>query len=146
MKVILLQDIKGLGKKGDVRDVAEGYARNFLFVKNMAETATSGSVRRVETIRKKQVEKEQNDREKNQRLADQIKERKITLKMEENKGRLFGSVQAKDIVRELKKESIHISDKSVILKDPIRKTGSFEIKIRLDHGIETSIRISIEGL
>jgi len=145
MKIILLQDIKGLGKKGDLKDVAEGYARNFLFGKKLAEIATEGGVKKVEVIKKKQAEKDQMDLEKTQELADQLEGKAITINAKEKDGKLFGSVQIKDLLRELKKEDISVPEKSIILESPIKEIGEYEVKIELDHGIETSLMVLVES-
>ncbi len=145
MKIILLQDVKGLGKKGEVKEAAEGYARNFLFVKKLAEIATEGGVRKVEVIKKKQVEREQMDLEKTQELADQLEGKAITINVKEKDGRLFGSVNKKDILRELKKEDIVVSDATIILDEPIKELGEYEVKIELDHGIEASLMVLVES-
>ena len=145
MKIILLQDIKGLGKRGDMKEVAEGYARNFLFVRNLAEMATASSMKKAEAIKNKQTEKEQLDLEKTQELASQLEGREIVISVKEKEGKLFGSIHTKDILKELKKENIIISEKSVILKNPIKELGEYEIKIELDHGIESSIMVLVES-
>lgn len=145
MKVILLQDIKGLGKKGDLKEVAEGYARNFLFVKKLAEIATNGGVKKVEVIKKKQAEKDQLDLEKTQELASQLEGKAITINAKEKDGKLFGSVQVKDLLKELKKENITVPEKSIILSSPIKEIGEYEVRIELDHGIETSVMVLVES-
>ena len=145
MKVILLQDIKSLGKRGDVKEVAEGYARNFLFVKKLAEIATNSGVKKVEAIKKKQVELQQMDLEKTQELASQLEGKAITINVKEKDGKLFGSVQAKDLLKELKKEDIIISEKSIVLDSPIKELGEYEVRVELDHGIESSIMVLVES-
>jgi len=145
MKVILLQDIKGLGKAGDVKEVAEGYARNFLFGKKLAEIATNSGMKKVEVIKKKQAEKDQMDLEKTQELASQLEGKAITINAKEKDGKLFGSVQIKDLIKELKKENIIIPESAVILDCPIKEVGEYEVKIELDHGIETSVMVLVES-
>jgi large subunit ribosomal protein L9 len=146
MKVILLQDVKGLGKKGEIREAAEGYARNFLFVKKLAEIATEGGVRKVQVIKSKQAEKDQVDLEKTQELASQLEGKAITLLVKSKDGKLFGSVHAKDIAKELKKENIIISEKSIMLENPIKELGEYEVQVELDHKIEAMIVVIIESL
>lgn len=145
MKVILLTDIKGLGKRGDIKEVAEGYARNFLFTKKFAEAAREGSLKKLENIKKKEIEKEQADLEKIQELAEQLSGKEIVIKMKEKEGKLFGSVGAKDICKELKKEDIAIGEKSIILGSPLKEIGEYEVEVELTHGIEAFIKLIIEG-
>ncbi len=146
MKVILLQDVKGLGKKGDLKEVAEGYARNMLFSRKLAEIATDSSVRKITAIKSKQVEKEQLDLEKTQDLASSLEGMSVTILMKEKNGKLFGSVQAKDIVSALKKEGILITEKTIMLEDHIKELGEYEVAVHLDHAIETSVMVIVEGV
>lgn len=145
MKIILLQDVKGLGKKGDLKEVAEGYARNFLFSKKLAEIATEGLVRKAVAIKSKQAEKNQMDLEKTQTLASSIEGMSLTIFSKEKNGKLFGSVQAKDIVSALKKEGVIISEKAVVLDEHIKELGEYEVHIILDHAIETSLAVIVES-
>ena len=145
MKIILLQDVKNLGKQGDIKEVSEGYARNFLFVKKLAEIATNSGLKKVDVIKKKQAEKEQIDLKKTQELAAQLEETAIKIVVKEKNGKLFGSIHAKDIIKELKKENIIIPAKAIILKDPIREIGDYEVKIELEHNIEAIISVSVES-
>lgn len=145
MKIILLQDVKNLGKKGEVKEVAEGYARNFLFARKLAEVATQSGVKNVEIAKKQQIEKDQIDLQKTQELAEQLEGKAITIFAKDKDGKLFGSVQAKSIVKELEKENIFISEKSVVLENPIKELGEYEVKIELDHKIEAMISVIIEG-
>jgi len=145
MKIILLQDVKGLGKRGDIKEVSEGYARNFLFVKKLAEIATGSGMKKVEVIKSKQKEKEQIDLEKTQELAAQLDGKSITLLVKEKDGKLFGAVHVKDILKELKKENIILPEKSVVLESPIKELGEYEVKIELDHRIEATIAVLVES-
>ncbi|KKR22137.1 MAG: 50S ribosomal protein L9 [Candidatus Moranbacteria bacterium GW2011_GWA2_39_41] len=145
MKIILLQDVKGLGKRGDIKEVSEGYARNFLFVKKLAEIATGSGLKKVEVIKSKQKEKEQIDLEKTQELAAQLDGKSITLLVKEKCGKLFGAVHVKDILKELKKENIVLPEKSIILESPIKELGEYEVKVELDHRIEATIAVLVES-
>lgn len=145
MKVILLQNVKGLGKAGDIKEVAEGYARNFLIVRKLAEIASESGVKKVETLKKAQAEKDQMDLEKTQELAEQLEGRAVTIIAKAKDEKLFGSVHAKDIAKELKKENIVISEKSIILSEPIKELGEYEVKIELDHNIEAMIMVIVES-
>ena len=145
MKVILLQDVKGLGKKGDLKEVAEGYGRNFLLARKLAEIATDGSIRKVTDIKNKQAEKNQLDLERTQELAESIEGRSVTIICKEKNGKLFGSVQAKDIASALKKEGIIVPEKSIFIENSIKETGEYEVAVKLDHAIETSVAVIVEG-
>lgn len=145
MKVILLQDVKGLGKKGDLKEVAEGYGRNFLLARKLAEIATDGSVRKITDMKNKLAEKNQLDLEKTQALADSIEGMSVTIFCKEKNGKLFGSVQAKDIASALKKEGIIVPERSIVIENHIKELGEYEVAIRLDHAIETGLAVIIEG-
>lgn len=145
MKIVLLQDVKGLGKKGEIKEATEGYARNFLFVKKLAEVATESALKKIAGIQKKQTEKYQLDLEKTQVLADQLTEKAIVILVKAKDGKLFGSVQAKDIIKELKKENIILSEKSIILENPIKELGEYEVRVEMDHGIEAVVAVSVES-
>jgi len=145
MKVILLQDVKGLGKAGDIKEVAEGYARNFLFVKKMAEIATDSGIKRVESLRGKQAEKEKLDLEKTQELASRLEGAAVTIVAKEKDGKLFGSIQAKDIAKELKKQGFAVSEKDIRMENPIKEMGEYEIAIGLGHNIESAVSVIVES-
>lgn len=144
MKVVLIQDIKNIGKKGDIKEVSDGYARNFLLPRNLVLAATESAVKQALEVKSKQLEAEKINQEKTKELAKIIAGKKITIKAKEKKGKLFGSITAKNIAQELKKENVEISEKSIVLESPLKEIGEYEIKIRLDQGIETSLMLAIE--
>ncbi|HCP08231.1 MAG TPA: 50S ribosomal protein L9 [Candidatus Moranbacteria bacterium] len=145
MKVILLQDVKGIGRKGDIKEVSDGYARNFLMPRKLVEMATDSSVKKVEVIKKKEAEMVQADLAKTQELADKLQGREIIIVAKEKDGKLFGSINAKAIAKELKKENFQINDKKIVLPEPIKEIGEHEIKIELEHGIEATIHVVVES-
>jgi large subunit ribosomal protein L9 len=95
MKVILLQDIKNIGRQGDIKDVSDGYARNFLLPKKLAEIATPEATQKVETIKAQQAEVQKADLEKTQALAESLQGREVLIQAKEKDGKLFGSINAK---------------------------------------------------
>ena len=144
MKVILLINIKNLGNKGDIRDVSEGYARNFLFPKKLAGIATDEVLLKV-NLEKKEVEKKEKEVEERMRkLAGDLRNKKITIKTKSEKGKLFGSITAKDIAREIKNAEFEINEKNIILKEPIRTTGERKIVIDLGKNIHSEITLDIQ--
>lgn len=144
MRVVLIQDIKNIGKKGDIKEVSDGYARNFLLPRNLVSAATESAVKLALKIKSKQLETEKINQEKTEELAKIIAGKKVIIKAKEKKGKLFGSITAKNIAQELKKGEIEISEKFIILESPIKEVGEYEIKIRLDYGIQTSLVLVIE--
>lgn len=144
MKVILLQDIKNLGRKWDTKEVSDGYARNFLLPKKLAEIATGSALKEVERLKEKEAQAQKEGLGKTQELAGILQGKEVVISAKEKEGKLFGSISAKDIVKALKKDNIILSPSAVELKSPIKEIGEYEVKIKLDHGIETQMSVVIE--
>lgn len=145
MRVILLQNIKSLGKTGDIKEVSEGYARNFLLPQKMARIATKETVAEVEAKKAKEKAAEE-DRLKNlKELSEKISGKSIMLKRREKDGKLFGKVSQKEIFEELKKAGFDILEKSIIIKEAIKRTGVHEIQVVFERGIEAKIKLEVTG-
>ncbi len=145
MKIILLNDINSLGKKGDIKEVADGYARNFLLPQKLAEVATELAVKKIETIKKKITEGNKKDLEKNEKLASELDGREVLIKAKEKNGKIFGSIGAKEIAKELKKQKLEVGEKAIMLNEPIKDIGEKEVLVQLDHGIEANIKVIAEA-
>ena len=145
MKVILKQDVKGTGKKGDILEVSDGYAKNFLLKKGLAEQASSVAVNSLK------IQKEAEER----RKAEEIKEIKalaakinkteviLTIKCGEN-GKVFGSVTSKEIASKLEDLGYNIDKKKILLKDSIKTEGSFPVDIRMMEGVVAKIIVTVK--
>lgn len=146
MKIILLKDIKKLGKKGDVIEASDGYARNYLLPRGLAEEATAKNVNIVK--RKKAVKRQERleETEEAQRIAKKIrnKELEIVAKVGEN-GRLFGAVTNKDVADLINKEYDLNIDRKKITMDPIKQEGTYTIKVKLYPQITSNVKIKIVG-
>lgn len=144
MKVILKCDVKGSGKKGDIIEVSDGYARNFLLKRNLAQEATAASLN--EALQKKQAQDFHRAEEVKamQALAASLQGRKVTvaIKTGEN-GKTFGSVTSAQIAQALAEQGIEVDKKKILLKDPIKAVGSFEVDIRLMEKIEAKITVEV---
>lgn len=142
MKIILLQDIKSLGSAGDIKEVADGYARNFLLPKKLAEKATKEAVEKA--IRKKQETEELKDRrtEELSNLAKKLEGKEIVIKVKEKNGKLFGSIGRKEIAENMGNE---INEDMIELKENIKETGGKEVKINLGDNINMKIKVLITG-
>jgi large subunit ribosomal protein L9 len=145
MKIILLENVKNLGKTGDVKGVSDGYARNFLLPRKLAEMATPEALKKAEKLKEQGIQKEKEELEKNQALADAISGKEIVIKSKEKDGKLFGSVGKKEIIKELKDRGIKIEEEVIVLDAPIKEIGEKEVPIKFEHGIETTIKVIIEG-
>ncbi len=144
MKIVLLEDIKKIGKKGEIKEISDGYARNFLFPKKLAQPATEDAIKEA-LENKKEIERQQKSVLNNLRnIASQLKGKIFILKAKEKNGKLFGSVSAREINQAIKKSGIEIEEKSILLQEPLKKTGTYEVKIEFSQGIGTTIKIVIE--
>lgn len=147
MKVILLKDIKGVGKKGDVINAADGYARNYLFPRKLAEEATEVNMHKLNTQKEAERRKKLAEIEAAQKLAQELNGMEISLavKTGEN-GRLFGSITGKDIADELKKKTGLDIDKKKIIIENIKQLGTYDVEIKLYPEISTKIKLKIQEL
>ncbi|MCD8175017.1 MAG: 50S ribosomal protein L9 [Phascolarctobacterium sp.] len=146
MKVILLADNSKLGKKGDIVEVAEGYGRNFLLPKKLAEEASAANVNRAKATRANEVHRAA--REKDEAIVLKAQVEKVTVrlkvKMGEN-GRMFGSVTSKDVAAELVKQTgIEIDRRKVELKDMVKGPGSYAAQARLHPDASASFKVIVE--
>src|SRR3989344_5184557 len=146
MKIILLKDVPQLGKRGDIKDTADGYARNFLFTKGLARPATEESLHALAKTRQTAMKKTEEETGRFQVLAARIS--KITLVIKTKigeKGKAFGSMTAAKIRDALiHQEKINIEKEWINLAEPIKQTGKHDVKIKFPHGIEETLRIVIE--
>jgi len=144
MKLILLKDVKGQGKKGEVINASDGYARNFLLPKGLAKEATDANMHVLNKQKEAERKKKLEETEAAQKLAESLrnKEVKIIGKAGEN-GRLFGAITSKDIAEELKKQYKIEIDKKKIVTDTIKQLGVHEVEIKLYPEISTKVKIVI---
>ena len=145
MKVYLLEDVKGQGKKGEIINVSDGYAQNFLFKKNLASPATADVINSVEIKNKTLAYHKEQERLAAIEKAAQLKGRKIVLKARHGEqGKIFGSITAKEIVEALNSAGEKIDKKDIDLKAPIKETGEYPLSVRLYANISTEIIVVVE--
>lgn len=145
MKVILLENIKGVGKKDEVIEASDGYARNFLFPKKLAIEANAENMNKLKGKNDSNAYKKSVEKEEAQKIADKLKTiiLKITVKAGEN-GKIFGSITSKEIADNLKEQyKIEIDKKKVDLKEPIKTLGSFSVNIKLYEGVIGTLKVQI---
>ena len=144
MKVVLKQDVKGLGKKGELVSVSDGYARNFLFPRNLASEANAQAMSELKN--KEQAEKYRIETETAAAKADAAKMEgktiKLTAKAGQN-GKLFGSVTAKEIAAQLEKELGVKIDKKRLDVDDIKSFGTYPVGAKLNHGVKASFYVLV---
>ncbi len=145
MKVILLEDVKKLGKKGDLIDVADGYARNYLFPRNLAEEATAGSIKQLKQEKTALERKKQKEIEIAKQIAEKLSQTSVTLKVKAgDMGKLFGSVTTKDISDALKKQhKVEIDKRKIEISEPIKSLGSYVVDIKLAPEVQTQVTVKI---
>jgi len=144
MKVILLEDIDKLGKKGEIKEIADGYARNLLIPKKMVVLASKSEVIRLEEQKKIDEEKAEKELVRFQEIASQIDgfELEISAKIGED-DKLFGAITASKISEELKKNNFEIEKNQIKLEEPIKEIGEYEVPIELPHNLEAKIKLII---
>ena len=146
MKVILLKDIKGTGKKGDIKEVSDGYARNFLFPKKLAVQAGNTEIKELNEKQKSQEIKQQREYEAAVELGKKMEEMNVTIYSKAGDGgRLFGSITSKDIAAQINKEhGIEVDKRKVILDEPIRTLGSSFVEIKIHQKVVTKMRVDVK--
>ncbi len=145
MKVILKQDIKNLGKKDNMVEVNDGYARNFLIPRGMVIQADAGSINIMKTKKQAEEQKQQRESEKAKKQAAVLMDSNVVLKAKAgDNGKLFGSVTVMDIAEAIHKQTgVLIDRKKINIKDQIKSTGTFEADIRLYPGVSAKINIKV---
>lgn len=146
MKVVLLEDLPGKGRAGEIKEVSKGYAKNFLLPQGLALVATPVVIKQVESRLEKEKAKESIDRDKLVELAQQIEGREIRLQARIGAGeRLFGSITAADIAEELSRAIGSVIDKKKIdMEKPLRQAGSYEVTVKLASDLKPQITVVIE--
>ncbi len=146
MKVILLQDVKGQGKKEDIVDVNEGYARNFLIKKGLAEAATPTKINELKQKKAAQEYHRQEEIKAMRALAAEIRDKSFTVNIKVGKeGKVFGSVTAADISSTLGNAGYEIDKKKIILPAGLKTVGDYEVELKLMEGISSKIKVLVRG-
>ena len=145
MKVILLENIKGVGKKDDIINANDGYARNFLFPKNKAVEANATNLAKLKAKQNSENHKKEVEKSEAEKLKEKLENisLRIEVKAGEN-GRIFGGVTAKEVSDELKKQkNIDIDKKKILLKETIKTVGIFNVDVKLYEGVIGKIKVNI---
>ena len=148
MKVILLKDVKGTGKKGEIKEVSDGYARNFLLKKGAAVEATGTNMKELDEKAKSKERKELIAYEEAVLLGKQMEEVNIVIEAKAGEGgRLFGSITSKEIAEQLKKQkNIDVDKRKISLDEPIRSLGSRFVNIKIHQKVTTIIRVDVKEI
>lgn len=145
MKVVLLQDVKALGKKGELVNTSDGYARNFLFPKKLAKEANAQAMNELKNAEESKAYKIKTDTENAKVAAAALKDKKVVIKAKAgSNGRLFGSVTSKEIAEELKKQfKIDVDKRKITLDNDIKAFGTYKAEIKLYTGITAEISVQV---
>lgn len=144
-KVVFMQTVEGVAKVGDVRVVPAGYARNFLFPRELAEPGTEQALKRAEMRQAQETKKENDLLSKVKEESQALREREVRIGVKEKDGVMFGSVTAKDIVKALEKDGVIISEKHIILPKPLKTLGEHELTADFGHGISVPFVVLLKG-
>ena len=144
MKVLLKADVKGSGKKGDLIEVSEGYAKNFLLKKGLAEIATASSVNEIDQKKKAQAFHHAEEVKAMQNLANELRNKEVTVSIRTGaNGKVFGSVTSLQVSQALASLGYPIDKKKIVLSGGLKSVGAFPIEIRLMEGIATKIVVNV---
>lgn len=148
MKVLFLKNIKGTAQIGDIKEVSDGYARNFLLKNGLAKAATSDSVKLAETLKLQREKINIESKERGMEIADRLKDSVIEINDEANEqGHLYGSIDAKRIAKEIKdKFKIGISEENINLPQHLKTTGEHEVEIELHPEVKTKLKIIVTSV
>ena len=145
MKVILKENIKGVGKKDEVINASDGYARNFLFPKNLAVEANAETMSKLKAKQDSNAFKKSQEKEEAQKIADKLSKILLKIKVKAGaNGKIFGGVSSKEIAENLEKQyQIKVDKKKIDLKDTIKTLGTFNVDIKLFEGVVGKVKIDV---
>ncbi len=146
MKVVLLEDLKGKGKKGDVISVSDGYAANFLIPRKIAVDASASVLNELTQKKAAEALRAKNEKEEAQKVKDALSSATVKVKVKcGESGKIFGSVTAKEIATELTSMGYTVDKKNIIIKEPIKKIGREMIEIKLYHEVIARVNVVVEA-
>lgn len=143
MKVILLQDVKAQGKKGELIEVNDGYARNFLIKKGLAKEATSTGINELKQQQAKLEKQRAEELAAAKEAAARLKDTVVEVAVKCGDGKMYGSVTTANIADGLAKIGIDVDKKKIVLKDAIRELGTFEVDVKLHQGVSATVKINV---
>lgn len=143
MKVILLDNIKGVGKKDEIINASDGYARNFLFPKKLAVEANNENLSKLKSKKQSEQYKKDVDKANAEKIAKQLNDITLSIKVKAGEnGKIFGGVTSKEISEELKKQyKLEVDKKKIVLNENIKNIGSFDISVKLYEGVTGKLKV-----
>lgn len=147
MKVILLEDVKGQGKKGDLINTSDGYARNFLFPRKLAKPADAGSIKEIEMKKESEAFHLAQEKKKANEMKEFLSDKQVVFKTTGGAdGRLYGAVTTKDIAEKIEKDlGVKIDKRNISINDTIKTAGIYPVKVKLFQGITAELKIVVEA-
>lgn len=144
MKVIFIKDVKGRGKAGEVKNVADGYARNYLLPNNLAVEATKGNMQSLKAKQRSEARKAEEEKQEAEQLKALLEKTTVELKAKTGEGgRLFGSITSKQIADELKRQKINIDKRKIDLAEPIRSLGYTNVPVKVHPEVTAVIKVHV---
>lgn len=144
MKVILHKDVKGVGKKGEVKEVAEGYARNYLLKNKLAVEATDGNMKSLKKKKQSEQKRQEEEKQEAQQLAKRLEQEEIVIKAKSGEGgKLFGAVSSKQIADALKKKKYNVDKRKIVLDEPIRSLGVTKVPLKVHPEVMATINVQV---
>lgn len=142
MRIILLKDSKRLGKEGDTVEVKDGYARNYLIPQGLAFVATEGNFKRLEEIKRVKAKAEEKKRQDFSKIKEEIEKISVTVTAEaKDDEELYGTISEAQILKLLHSEGIELEKDSLVLDEPIKKLGVYNLKVNIYSGVEATLRV-----
>jgi len=148
MKIYLLKDVPSLGNKGEIKNVADGYAINYLFPQKIAQRADSNIMNKISEKKEQKIETDEKQKKQAIKLVARLKKMilEVPLKFSEKGKGAYSSVNSKRIIEELKLQGIHLLENQVELKKSLKKEGLYDVRLILYPGIETSLKVRIKAI
>jgi large subunit ribosomal protein L9 len=146
MKVILLENIENLGKKGETQEVKDGFGRNFLIPRHLAIPATKGNIKNLQEHARNLIDRKERDVKSAEVTKQRLDEASLTIKHKAGQdGKLFGSVTVKELAEAIKKVlGIEVDRKSIRLAEPIKMTGAYTVDVHLEKGVSAHVKVEVE--
>lgn len=146
MKVIFLDNVKGVAKRDEIKDVKDGYAKNFLFKKKLAVEATPENIQMVEEKKQKNKEREDKKIADAKALAEKLNKTGVTISGKGgDTGKLYGAITSSEIAKALEAEGLNVDKKDIALKDPIKEPGEFSVKVKIFMDINAEVKVIVKA-
>ena len=144
MKVIFIKDVKGKGNAGDIKEVSDGYAKNYLIKNNLAVPVTNTSMNRLNEEKKAKAKKEEEEIKKNEKIKKELENKTLIFKVKtSDQNKIFGSISSKQISSELSKLGYEIDKKNIALESPLSNFGAHIVKVNLHKKVVLNLKIEL---